>query len=172
MGLNYDSNGDIGRKGKLIKDLYDKLNALDYYKIPPPKSLGLEWVKENIISILDNSDHDIEDLMHTCVQHIVFHINQAIINEAGKFLNISDKINILVTGGGAHNHFLMENLRKGHDRLNFILPTKEIIDYKEAIIFAFLGILRLNRQTNILKSVTGAKTDSIGGTIHDNYVYQ
>ena len=80
-------------------------------------------------------------------------------------------MNILVTGGGAHNNFLMENLRKGHNRLNFILPTEEIIDYKEAIIFAFLGVLRLSNQANVLKSVTGAKTDSLGGTIHDNFMY-
>ena len=171
MGFYYDSNGDIGRKGKLIKDLYNDLNALTYYKMPPPKSLGLEWVKENIISILDLPKYKIEDLMHTCVQHIAFQINQAIVKEAERFVNTSGKINILVTGGGAYNLFLIENLRKGHDQLDYVLPERETIDFKEAIIFAFLGILRMNKQANVLKSVTGAGKDSIGGTIHDNFQY-
>ena len=169
MGLDYDSNGDIGRKGKLIKDLYNNLNALKYYKMPPPKSLGLEWVKENIISILDLPKYKTEDLMHTCVQHIAFQTNQAILKEAKRFVNTSGKINILVTGGGAYNLFLMENLRKAHDQLDYVIPQKETIDFKEAIIFAFLGILRMNKQANVLKSVTGAEKDSIGGTIHDNF---
>jgi len=171
MGFNYDPNGDIGRKGTLIVDLYNDLNALAYYELPPPKSLGFEWVKENIISLLDTPQYKIEDLMYTCVQHISYHINQAIIEQARRFWDTTDKVNVLVTGGGAHNHFLVENLRKGNDRLNYIIPSKEIIDYKEAIIFAFLGVLRLNKQINVLQSVTGAKINSIGGTVHDNILY-
>jgi anhydro-N-acetylmuramic acid kinase len=168
MEVDYDSNGDISRKGKLIKDIYNDLNALAYYKETPPKSLGLEWVNENFMAILDDPKYKTEDLMNTCVQHIAYHINWGILEVAGRSIDTSKKINILVTGGGAYNQFLIENLRKGHDNLNYILPDREIIDYKEAIIFAFLGVLRLNKQVNILNTATGARTDSIGGTLHDN----
>jgi len=168
LGYNYDSNGDIGRKGKLIKELYDQFNALAYYELSPPKSLGLEWVKEKILPDLENDQYKVEDLMHTCVKHISFHINQAIAKEATNQQIQPRNLSVLVTGGGAYNQFLIESLKHDHKELNFVLPSKEIIDFKEAIIFAFLGILRLNKQINVINSVTGAKVDSIGGTIHDN----
>jgi anhydro-N-acetylmuramic acid kinase len=168
LGYNYDSNGDIARKGKLIKKLYDQLNELTYYELSPPKSLGLEWVKEKILPELENDQDKIEDLMHTCVKHISFHINQAIIKEAASQQTQLKNLNILVTGGGTYNQFLIESLKQDHKELNFVLPSKETIDFKEAIIFAFLGVLRLNKQINVINSVTGAEVDSIGGTIHDN----
>jgi len=168
MGYSFDANGNIASEGKCILEMLDYLNALGYYKLPPPKSLGLEWVEKNMFSKLEDDKYTVEDMLHTCVKHIAFQINRAIVNVTGRLLNKSGKINILVTGGGSHNQFLMANLQKSHDNLNYILPDIEIIDYKEAIIFAFLGVLRLNKQINILSSVTGADSNSIGGTIHDN----
>ena len=168
IGHSFDANGDIARKGKCIPEMLDSLNVLAYYKLPPPKSLGLEWVEKNIFSKLEDNKFTVEDLLHTCVKHIAFQINQAIINVTGRLLDKAGQINILVTGGGSHNQFLMANLQKDYHKLKYILPDKEIVDYKEAIIFAFLGVLRLNKQINILSSVTGAGSNSIGGTIHDN----
>ena len=77
--------------------------------------------------------------------------------------------NVLVTGGGAYNKYLMELLRsEGKGKLNYEIPESSLVDFKEAMIFGFLGVLRLRGETNSLKSVTGALHDSCGGTIHDN----
>jgi anhydro-N-acetylmuramic acid kinase len=168
LGYPYDSNGNIARKGKLIPQLLYELNTLSYYELPPPKSLGLEWINENILAKIDNEEHEVKDVLHTCIKHIVFHINHAITSVVIRNLKKRNYINILTTGGGSHNQFLIKCLQNDRNELQYILPTKEIIDYKEAIIFAFLGILRLQRKINVLLSVTGSRFDSIGGTIHDN----
>jgi anhydro-N-acetylmuramic acid kinase len=134
----------------------------------PPKSLGLEWVNINIISALDNSNYEIPDLLYTCAKHISYHINKAIREEFQVTQNSDDMIKVLVTGGGAHNQFLMDCLKMDGQNIDYVLPSREIINYKEALIFAFLGILRYLGKENILRSATGAKIDSIGGTIHNN----
>lgn len=169
-GRQYDPNGEIARKGKLIDDMYTDFNTLSYYTLKPPKSLGLEWVKHNIYKALDEADNDIHDLLHTCTKHISYHINEAIKNEFQDTQNSNDVIKVLVTGGGVHNQFLMDCIKMDGQNINYILPSEEIIDYKEALIFAFLGILRYLGKENILRSATGAKIDSMGGTVHNNII--
>jgi anhydro-N-acetylmuramic acid kinase len=168
IGLQYDSNGENARMGKLIDKVYNDFNNLPYYTMKPPKSLGLEWVNINIISALDNSNYEIPDLLYTCAKHISYHINKAIREEFQVTQNSDDMIKVLVTGGGAHNQFLMDCLKMDGQNIDYVLPSREIINYKEALIFAFLGILRYLGKENILRSATGAKIDSIGGTIHNN----
>jgi anhydro-N-acetylmuramic acid kinase len=167
-GCEYDPNGEIARKGKLIEELYNDFNNLPYYNQKPPKSLGLEWVKDNIFKVLDNADNAIPDLLYTCARHIAYHINRAIQKEFQDTQNSIGVKKVMVTGGGAHNQFLMDCIKMEGKNINYILPSREIIDYKEALIFAFLGILRYLGKENILRSATGAKVDSIGGTVHNN----
>lgn len=171
-GRQYDPNGEIARKGKLIDELYNDFNNLPYYAQKPPKSLGLEWVKDNIFKILDNADNEIPDLLYTCARHISNHINKAVQNEYQNTQNPNAVIKVLLTGGGAHNQFLMDCLKMDGQGINYILPSSEVIDYKEALIFAFLGILRYLGKENILRSATGAEIDSIGGTVHNNIISQ
>lgn len=168
LGYSYDQDGDIARKGKNIMHLYNELNTLSYYQLPPPKSLGLEWVKENIYPMIDGSKHTIEDLLHTCVLHIAHQINQSIEKACEKNRLQIKGTKVLMTGGGVHNRFLVEVLQQESKYLDYIIPSTEVINFKEAIIFAFLGVLRLKQQINIFNSVTGASSDSIGGTVHDN----
>lgn len=156
LGKEYDRNGETGRKGKLHPDLFDQLNQLAYYSESPPKSLGREWVEKEFIPILDQFSFSIEDKLRTVYEHIAFQICQPI--------QTFQKGTILVTGGGAHNTFLIEKLKE-NTKHKIILPEKQIIDYKEAIIFAFLGVLRLRGEINCLSSVTGASRDNIGGSI-------
>ena len=73
---------------------------------------------------------------------------------------------ILATGGGAKNAYLIELLDE-RTSAELVIPNEEIIDFKEALIFAFLGLLRLQGKNNCLSAVTGAKTDNIGGAIYD-----
>ncbi len=165
VGMPYDKNGDFSRKGKLHTDLLHKLNSLSYYRQAPPKSLGIEWVENNIFPLLRGGA--VEDLLNTFCHHAAEQIVRAI-----EKLSFSHGIipSMLVTGGGAKNTFLIDLLReKTSGKLNIIIPEERIIDFKEAIIFAFLGLLRYLGKINCLSSVTGAVRDSSGGLIYDHF---
>lgn len=155
-GLDYDKNGDLARSGKIIQSLLKKLNSLEFYACSPPKSLGREWLESKINPLLKKGNT--LDLLATAVAHISDQVANAL-NQAA----LSGKT--LITGGGAHNSFLIESISQ---KSNLILeiPSPEIIDAKEAIVFALLGKLRLENKTNILASVTGASRDSCGGAVH------
>ncbi len=156
IGLQYDENGKATSRGKVDPELLEKLNLLPYYNSRPPKSLGREWVEQNIYPKLDACSEPVEDIMRTYVEHICIQISNAI---AG-----FDPGNLLVTGGGAHNKFLVERLQE-ITMHQIIVPEKLIVDYKEALIFAFLGWLKTQSRVNALASVTGACRDSVSGIV-------
>ena len=150
----YDKNGEIARKGRIIPSLLNKLNKLEYYKKGPPKSLGREWVEENVFPIFEKVNYTTQDKLSTFYEHIAIQIGFFLKNES-----------VLVSGGGAFNKYLIERINK-YSSSEIILPKTEIIDFKESVIFAFLGVLRLENKINCLSSVTGAKTDNCGGDIY------
>ena len=156
-GLDYDRDGQLARSGNVDMDLLKRLNKHPFYGQLPPKSLGREFFEANQKDLL--KDLPVEDLLATITEHTALQIA----------LGVSHlpKGKILVTGGGAHNQFLMERLqaRTSHE---VVIPEKTIIDYKEALVFAFLGLLRLEGKTNVLASVTGAESDSCSGRIWRN----
>ena len=161
LGKPYDHNGELGAKGILDPLLLNTLNQLDFYKAKPPKSLGYEWVENEVWPALSQSDLSLTDQLHTYYHHLAFQISNAILNQ-------KDDGKLLITGGGAHNSFLVELIRHYSKNTRIILPDKNIIDYKEAIIFAFLGLLRWLGESNTLSSATGASQDSSGGIIYNN----
>ena len=156
-GLDYDRDGQLARSGNVDMDLLKRLNKHPFYGQLPPKSLGREFFEANQKDLL--KELPVEDLIATFTEHIALQIA----------LGVSHlpKRKILVTGGGARNQFLMERLqaRTSHE---VVIPEKTIIDYKEALVFAFLGLLRLEGKTNVLASVTGAESDSCSGRIWRN----
>ena len=152
LGIEFDENGKIAKSGKLIHKLLIKLNNLDFYKKDPPKSLGREYV-EKFINPLLLGEYNSEDILHTFCEHIAMQI--------GVFLK--DK-SVLFTGGGVFNTYLMSRI-KHYSTSEIIIPSKDTINFKEALIFAFLGVLRVRNEVNCLKSVTGAKHDNCGGII-------
>lgn len=155
LGLPYDDKGRIAQSGKMIPSLFDSLNALAFYQTQPPKSLGLEWVQTTIFPLLAQYEHlAIEDLLHTYSVHSAKHIANEL-PKNGK---------VLFSGGGAFNTFLMEHIKR-ESSSTLVLPEKGIIEYKEAVIFAFLGVLRELNLANCLASVTGAPTDHSSGKI-------
>lgn len=154
MGMEYDSGGKVAAKGKYIRALGEKLDALPFYTAAPPKSLGREWV-ENQISPLLTETISPADQLHTICVHAAKQVGIACPRE-GK---------MLVTGGGAYNDFFIAQLKK-NCKATIVIPDEETIDFKEAIIFALLGYLRVQGNVNALSSVTGASRDSCGGTIH------
>lgn len=152
----YDKDGEIAKNGKINKELLQELNNIDFYHSPYPKSLGKEWLNAEFIPILNKYNLSVNDKLRTIYEHISSQITY-ITNKK------SDK-NIIITGGGTYNKFLMD-LIKIKSRNKIIIPNDEIINFKEALIFAFLGVLRYEKKINCLSSVTGAKVDNIGGCI-------
>jgi anhydro-N-acetylmuramic acid kinase len=160
LGLDYDDRGKISKSGKINSDLLNALNALDYYQKPFPKSLGFEFVKETVLPLIEQYNIPIEDKLNTFTEHITFQIAVALPSKKGK---------LLATGGGAYNDFLIERLKFWLPELEIIIPDKKTIEFKEALIFALLGVLKLRYEINVLSSVTGAKKDHSSGMIFNNH---
>jgi anhydro-N-acetylmuramic acid kinase len=157
LGLDYDNKGEISRSGNLNSDLLNELNALEYYSKPFPKSLGFEFVKEIVLPLIEKYSIAIEDKMHTFTEHIALQTAKALPSKNGK---------LLVTGGGAYNTFLMERMQFHLPTMKIIIPDAEILEFKEALIFALLGVLKLRNEINVLASVTGSKQDHSTGIIY------
>jgi len=157
LGYPYDKNGKISETGNVNYKLLSKLNSLEYYKTEGPKSLGIEYVKEKIIPLIDSFSVNNNDVLKTFIEHITEQINISIKEN-------KENESILITGGGTYNQTIIKKL-KNKLKCDVIIPEKEIIDNKEALIFAYLGLLRYNNTVNCLKTVTGAKKNHSSGTI-------
>lgn len=169
-GMEYDKDGQLAAAGILIPKLFEEVSSLGFFKEKYPKSLSNQWVQENLIKIFLESSGSIEDRLHTVVHHIAFQIKQAVhqIMNHEKFKQ--DHFKILVTGGGAFNSFLLNTLENHLDQVTLEKPDPQVIAFKEALLMAWMGVLRLEGHSNILSSVTGAKRPSIGGAIHAGLV--
>lgn len=159
LGATYDKNGALAQSGKIDTDLLAQLNNLDYYKKPHPKSLGIEWMENKVFPIINSSLISTEDKLNTFVEHIAIQFSSVITSNNKK---------ILLSGGGTFNSFLVERI-KATTNNEIIIPSNQTIDFKEALIFAFLGALRLRKEVNCLQSVTGANQDNIGGCIYQSF---
>lgn len=152
-GKSFDESGKMAASGKCIQSLLDKLNSLSYYSAPAPKSLGREWTEKEIFPLL-NENYNTSDLLHTFTLHAA--------EQTAKYLQQDGRV--LITGGGAYNSFFIEELKK-RSVAEIVIPESQLINFKEALIFAWLGFLRLRNENNALSSVTGARRDSCGGAI-------
>jgi anhydro-N-acetylmuramic acid kinase len=152
---HYDHDGLIGAAGTIQKKLLDKLESLDYYQKKYPKSLAREWVESNMAFLLPELEYSVEDTLRTFYEHVARRIVNDIDIKSGK---------VLCTGGGVKNRFLMQCIRE-KAQWEVVLPETELIDFKEALIFAFLCFLKQTGKPNCLASVTGASRDSLAGSI-------
>ena len=155
LGLEYDDKGQLASIGIINKKLLSDLNNLSYYQETAPKSLGLEWVQTNIIPLINRCNLRVKDVLSTFVEHVAIQISKVLID---------NNTSVLITGGGVYNDFLIERL-KSHTEIKIIIPSKETIDYKEAIIFGLLGVLKARNEVNCLSSVTGASENHSSGKI-------
>ncbi|MBW4360213.1 anhydro-N-acetylmuramic acid kinase [Flavobacterium taihuense] len=158
LAMDYDDKGQISRTGNCSIDLLNELNALDFYQKKHPKSLGFEFVKKIILPIIERYPISIEDKLHTYTEHIAVQIALALPNKKGS---------MLTTGGGAYNNFLIERIQFHLPEMHVIIPSKKILEFKEALIFALLGVLKIRGEINALQSVTGAKHDHSSGIIYN-----
>lgn len=157
MGFKYDDKGKHAASGTLIKPLIRELQALSFYATTGPKSLGREWVWDNILPLLSKYQaHPTQDLLASMCEHIAMQIAERVQGHAGQ--------RMMISGGGAYNEYLVQCIQK-HTPVSIALPDPLIIDFKEAMIFAFLGLLRLEGINNVLGSVTGSGKDHCAGEV-------
>jgi anhydro-N-acetylmuramic acid kinase len=156
INLSYDRDGLMARNHSWNAHLLDQLNKLPYYQQSYPKSLGVEWLDQIFMPLIADADLSVETKISTVTEHIASQIAHQLNRIAGG--------TVLLTGGGTKNAFLVERIQNLTDK-TIIIPDSETIDYKEALIFAFLGLLKLLCEDNCLRSVTGAERDSSGGVV-------
>ena len=154
LGKNYDENGDFAKNGNINLAILEQLNALNFYKKQHPKSLGIEFVNAEIFPLLNNEMP--ENVLATFTEHIAIQIS--------KVFNENQLKKVLVTGGGAFNAYLIEKLNE-KTTSEIIIPDEKIINFKEALIFALMGVLRLNNEANVLCSATGSSANHSSGII-------
>lgn len=165
-GHSFDNKGQMAAAGNLNLELFNELNSLEYYKKSYPKSLSKEWLDKYFISVVIKYDIPTKDKLRTLIEHISYQISESLLPEPCS--ENRAPCTVLTTGGGVYNDFLVERLKSiTHKKL--IIPDKNTIEFKEALIFAFLGVLRMRNEVNCLSSVTGAKHDNIGGAVYYNF---
>lgn len=156
-GKPYDKNGEIAASGMVHPELLQTLNNLGYYRMQPPKSLGREWIEKEILPILPLYNISLDDAACTFCEHIAMQIASCLVKDSNK--------QMLVTGGGAFNTFLVQRIAV-HTVVELVIPDAQTINYKEALVFAFLGLLRMQGKPNCLASVTGASRNISGGAVY------
>ena len=154
IGLEFDRDGKIARGGRVVDGLLKKLDSLSYYSMIPPKSLGREWVEKNVFPLMDDEKITLPDRLRTFYEHAARQVS--FVTTPGK--------EILITGGGAYNKFLVERIRD-LSGCKATIPDPLTIEYKEALIFALLGVMYMESEPSCLSSVTGAEKDNIGGML-------
>jgi anhydro-N-acetylmuramic acid kinase len=158
MGMPFDKDGLQAGRGEVQSDLLDELNLLPFYIDYTSKSLGREWFESVFLPVIARYNYSNIDILSTVTEHIAEQVGRSVAEKhTGK---------MLVTGGGAKNNFLIKRISHYLPHIQIVIPDNLLIDYKEALIFAFLGCLRINNQINCLKTVTGATTDHIAGAVY------
>jgi len=164
INLEYDKNGAHAAMGKLNDLLYKKLATISHFQTESPKSLGNEWVRAHILPVF--KDYTVHESLNTyCIftaDLFASHLN-SIAHKKGNTQKL------LITGGGTWNDFFINQLKHRLKNVALEIPEPEIVNFKEAIIFALLGLLRFHNKTNIYESVTHG-FDHSGGTLHNNFI--
>ena len=165
-GKEYDNKGEMAKDGEVNFKLLQKLNELDYYRQPYPKSLANDFGTDIVYPIINDSGCKTKDALRTYVEHIVEQIKIAITNLVNNKAHYTHR-KLLVTGGGAFNTFLIHRLTEDLKQMQIavVVPGEKLIQYKEAMIMAFMGVLRWRQEYNVISSVTGATRESIGGAL-------
>jgi anhydro-N-acetylmuramic acid kinase len=164
-GKEYDEDGNLAASGNIDTTLLTKLNALAYYKQPYPKSLANSFGTDEVFPIIEASGLGTADKLRTYVEHIVMQISYST-QDLG-FKNKVRNEKLLVTGGGAFNKFLIARLKQALSSFDIevVVPDEMLINYKEALIMALIGVLRWREEYNVMNTVTGAIRSSIGGAV-------
>ena len=169
IGLEYDDGGNIARRGKPDPLLLHKASQLPYFQQPYPKSLGNKWVREKQIDQFIAAPGSVSDKLHTAVLLIAGQVAAALESVLSQERFDKSHFQMLITGGGAFNDFLVERIRlacQSRASLSVTVPGPKLVAFKEAALIALMGALRLEERPNCIASVTGATKNAVGGVIH------
>jgi len=166
-GKPFDEGGQIAEKGAVSGSLLEMLNELAYYHLPHPKSLSNDFGTGVVYPLIKQEKISAPDALRTYVEHIAFQVARSVAALQSEFNADQENKKMLITGGGAMNHFLVKRISEQLAPLNIdtTVPDRDMVDYKEAIIMALIGVLRWREEDNALASVTGASRNSIGGAV-------
>lgn len=163
LNIPYDKDGELARQGQVNPILFEQLNALPFFEQTPPKSLSNQWVQTelwNVFNNLQETELSMEDALATFCEHLAFQVAESV-----KEFKPNKTDQLLATGGGAFNGYLMERIQH-YFPAKVVVPEKNIVDFKEALVMAFIGVLRWRKEVNVLSSVTGATRDSVNGAVY------
>ncbi len=164
--LAFDAEGTLARTGKILPELLRQANSWPYLDLPFPKSLDNQTVQDQLVRLFTHFDGLLSDRLRTAVQHIALQVARSLHSSR---VTSSTTPRLLVTGGGAHNTLLMEVIKAECQKIRSLaisVPSTEIINYKEALLMALLGVLRYAGHPNCVASATGARHPVRGGVIH------
>ena len=159
LNLDYDDKGAIAKTGTCNTELLNELNALDFYNTSYPKSLGFEFVKGIILPMMNRYSIAVPNQLNTFTEHVAIQIACALPKKSGS---------VFITGGGAYNDYLLKRIQFHLPEMEIIIPSASILEFKEALIFALLGVLKLRQEINVLSTVTGASKNHSSGVIYEN----
>lgn len=170
LGKEYDEDGKIAQSGSLLPDLFAQLEAVDFHQLACPKSLDNGWVRDTLWPVIQAHSGQTADKMHTFCRFLAAEIHNVLLKIAQSAPLPPQAIKVLVTGGGTHNHFLMDCLRQYPQDANYPLgfeaANSQLADFKEAAMVALAALHRYIGQPNALASATGAARDTINGALY------
>jgi anhydro-N-acetylmuramic acid kinase len=168
-GVEYDHDGNMARAGQHDPALFAEMNTSFFFDKDYPKSLSGGWVSKVMLPTLGRHNIPVENKLNTICEHIAFQINKSIIAiQRKENITVSKADKMLVTGGGAFNKFLIEKIEAALP-VSLQIPDEQTVKFKEAILMALMGVLRVRGENNCIGSVTGAERDSIGGAIYQGF---
>ena len=168
-GKDFDEGGLWASQGEVQEELLRQAAHFEYYDLPAPKSLGNAWIRKHILPVYLASEHTIEDKLATACEHIAIELAKSISRLLAKTNSKQSAFKMLLSGGGIYNDYLIKTIYEYCQQvapIELIIPSNEIIDFKEAALMALLGVLRIEGIPNSLKSATGAKRDTVNGAIY------
>jgi anhydro-N-acetylmuramic acid kinase len=163
IGYAFDKDGNLAQSGIVVASLLEALNSLDYYSLPYPKSLPNSFGTDVVYSLIKKAGISVQDALRTYTEHIASQIYSSVKLDGLQVNNTK----LFVTGGGAFNLFLIKRLAEilQLSGIEVVVPETRIVEFKEAVIMALIGVLRWREETNVFSSVTGSTQDNIGGAL-------
>ncbi len=160
-GFAFDIKGEFARNGRIESLLLKQLTNWPYFKLPIPKSLDNTEIRKTFLTLINNSNGTIEDKLHTMTLLIAFMIKKSFDS-----VNLTKNQKVLITGGGAFNDYLVEQIKKELVGKDIVIPEPMIVNFKEALLMGLMGLLRIYNKNNVLCSVTGSSMDHCTGAIY------
>lgn len=166
VGQSYDADGQLAASGQLDPQLWEQINGQGFFAQPYPKSLSNQWVQQHLTQPCLAATSPIADRLHTVCQHVGYQLAQSVKQVLDCEHFAKEKYRMLATGGGVFNGYLMHCIQRHLPSVEVVIPSENVVKFKEALLMALLGVMRLEGAPNCMASVTGAREDTIGGGVY------